>query len=341
MSNRYKATLSAALVTAAILGVGPQVAAGERGNIVLETMGAYSYAGTVLSNDAGQSIHCDHGYAEYFIPKAARKLPIVMWHSSSTKSWQETFDGREGWQPIFLRRQFSVYLIDLPRQGRANWGCELPNDPATIGRDQQSFESFRFGLWPIPGEPTFFDGLQADLSNPDELLNEILRTRYPELNGPAEEQFESDAVAVLLEKVGPAILMPHSGGSRRAFWTALKSPNVKGIVAVEGSQLYPEGDAPPGGVTVPEDEFMKLTKFPILIVIGDFLEFRSNGLQSLANAQAFVEAVNSRGGTAELLYLPDEGIFGNTHFPMSDLNNVEVADLLSDFFKRTGLDAKK
>ena len=304
-------------------------------------MGAYSYAGTVLTNEAGQSVSCDHGYAEFFIPVAARKLPIVMRHSNSTKSWQTTFDDREGWQPIFLRRGFSVYLIDLPRQGRANWGCELPNDPVTIGRDQQSFVSFRFGTWTVPGHPFFSPGIQADLSNKDALLNEVLRTRYPELNGAFEEQFESDAVKVLLEKTGPAILMPHSGGSRRAFWTALKSSNVKGIVAVEGSQLFPEGDAPAGTVTVPEAEFMKFTKFPILIVLGDYLDNTASGQLAIARAQAFVEAVNSRGGTAELLYLPERGIRGNTHFPMSDLNNVEVADLVSDFFKRNGLDVKK
>ena len=51
--------------------------------------------------------------------------------------------------------------------------------------------------------------------------------------------------------------------------------------------------------------------------------------------------MTNRGGTAELLYLPERGIFGNTHFSMSDLNNVQVADLVSDFFKRTGLDANQ
>ena len=39
--------------------------------------------------------------------------------------------------------------------------------------------------------------------------------------------------------------------------------------------------------------------------------------------------INRRGGQAEVLHLPDVGLYGNTHFPFSDLNNVEVADLLS------------
>jgi pimeloyl-ACP methyl ester carboxylesterase len=174
-----------------------------------------------------------------------------------------------------------------------------------------------------------------------EVLNEMLRTRYPEWNGAEAEQFESDAVSDLLDKIGPAILMGHSGSSRRTMWTALKNPNVKGIVAVEGSQLFPEGDAPAGTTTVSEAEFMKLTKIPILIVLGDYLDISANGQLSIDRARAFVEAVNNRGGTAELLYLPEHGIHGNTHFSMSDLNNVEVVDFVSDFFKRTGLDTRK
>jgi hypothetical protein len=32
------------------------------------------------------------------------------------------------------------------------------------------------------------------------------------------------------------------------------------------------------------------------------------------------------------------GIRGNTHFPFSDLNNVQIADLMSEFLKTKGLD---
>jgi hypothetical protein len=183
----------------------------------------------------------------------------------------------------------------------------------------------------------WFPGVQQPQT--DEVLHEMARTRYPEWNGDEAEQFESDAVSVLLNKVGPAILMGHSGSGRRTMWTALKNPNVKGIVNVEGSQLFPAGDAPAGTTTVPEAEFMKLMQIPILIILGDYLHLTGNGQLSIDRARAFVEAVNERGGTAELLLLPEHGIFGNTHFSMSDLNNVEVADLVSDFFKRTGLDA--
>lgn len=42
----------------------------------------------------------------------------------------------------------------------------------------------------------------------------------------------------------------------------------------------------------------------------------------------FIEAINRHGGNATLVELPKIGIYGNTHFLMQDLNNVELADLL-------------
>jgi len=48
--------------------------------------------------------------------------------------------------------------------------------------------------------------------------------------------------------------------------------------------------------------------------------------------------VNRHGCDVTLVELPSIGIRGNTHFPMSDLNNVTIADLLSAFLHKKGLD---
>ena len=48
-------------------------------------------------------------------------------------------------------------------------------------------------------------------------------------------------------------------------------------------------------------------------------------------AKLFVEKINSMGGHAELVMLPEHGLKGNTHFPFSDLNNEKVADLMQQF----------
>jgi hypothetical protein len=39
--------------------------------------------------------------------------------------------------------------------------------------------------------------------------------------------------------------------------------------------------------------------------------------------------------------LPEMGITGNTHFPMMDLNNARIADLLSSFLTEHKLDVRR
>jgi hypothetical protein len=183
-----------------------------------------------------------------------------------------------------------------------------------------------------------------------EAIDQVLRARYPEFNLPENEQLETDAVAELLDEVGPSVLLTHSGSGIRGWWTALKSENVEAIVAYEPSDfIAPEGDEPPeegGPQLVPSADFDKLTEIPIQIVYGDNIPAEPTGtardswLEAVQNAEVFVEEINARGGDAELLMLPDVGIYGNTHFPMSDLNNLEIADLLSEFLHEKGLDRR-
>jgi hypothetical protein len=55
-------------------------------------------------------------------------------------------------------------------------------------------------------------------------------------------------------------------------------------------------------------------------------------------ARLFRDAVNRHGGDVTLVHLPELGIRGNTHFLFSDLNNLQIADLMSEFLKKKGLD---
>ena len=57
-------------------------------------------------------------------------------------------------------------------------------------------------------------------------------------------------------------------------------------------------------------------------------------------SQLFVQTLNSKGGNASVLLLPDVGLYGNSHFMFSDLNNVEVADQMSLFLSAKGLDIR-
>lgn len=55
-------------------------------------------------------------------------------------------------------------------------------------------------------------------------------------------------------------------------------------------------------------------------------------------AKIWHDTVNRQGGNVTLVHLPEIGIKGNTHFPFSDLNNVQIADLVSKFLAKNRQD---
>jgi pimeloyl-ACP methyl ester carboxylesterase len=335
--------------------------------LIIQQQGSFAVGGTVVTNTgtfdpikhgaynpadqstAGQTLHGDHAYVFYQIPQQARKLPLVFWHGhgQSAKTWETTPDGREGFQNIFLRRRFPVYLIDQPRRGRA----ARSTSPTTISAspdEQLWFGIFRLGVW-----PDFYPGVQFS-KNP-EALNQFYRQMAPN-TGPYNAQVNIDAVSALFDKIGQGILVTHSQSGGPGWRTALKSDKVRAIVSYEpgGDFLFPEGDAldtikvsgriivPP---KVPMADFMKLTKIPIIIYYGDNIPAQSSenpGQEQwrvfLAVARQFRDVVNRHGGDVTLVHLPEIGITGNTHFPMSDLNSLEIANHLSAFLKKKGLD---
>jgi hypothetical protein len=298
--------------------------------------------GKVVGDPETASLHCDHGVVEYQIPPHAHRVNLLMWHSASAVAWQRRWDGGEGFQSLFLRRGYPVYLWDGPRVGRGNWGCaETTYTPRTTA-DQQNFVAWRFGS----AYPNWFEGVQFPKHDP-EAWNQAMRARYQEFDTVANAQLETDAAAKLVDRIGPTVAITNSAGGLRALLTALKSDDIKGIVAYENvGWVYPKGEGPNvpegpfGPIEVPLDEFRKLTRFPIQVVWGDNIEKSATYSARLAESRRFVEIVNKYGGRAEVLLLPEAGLRGNTHLPFADLNNVAVADLLSKFLEDHGLDRR-
>jgi pimeloyl-ACP methyl ester carboxylesterase len=312
------------------------------------------------TSDAGQSFPIDYMYVQYQIPQHARSFPLVMIHgaNSTGSAWESTPDGREGYQTIFLRRGFAVYVVDFPRRGKAGF----PSFNGTLGAlldkqiianrtnrksDQGTFIGLRFG-------PEFLEYF-LNTQFPKAGLDQFFKKLIPGVMD--DENVIVDALAALLEKIGPAILVSHSDSGRFAYLTAIRSPNVKGIVDYEGAnQPFPVGKAPAPipaydgflvgpGAPVPPEDFLKLSKIPIQIVVGDNIPSNPQPIPQLETPRIrlifkkqFVETVNLYGGDASLLRLPDVGIYGNTHAPFLDLNNLEVADLMSEFLHEKDLD---
>ncbi|WP_081650856.1 alpha/beta hydrolase [Brevundimonas naejangsanensis] len=327
--------------------------------LTIQDQGSFAVGGTVATTPGaydnnqptaeGQSFHGDHLYAFYQVPQNARALPIVMLHGAfqSARSWETTSDGREGFQTLFLRRGFPVYLVDQPRRGRAGNSTVAATIEPTPN-DQLFFDQFRIGKW-----PDYFDNVQFDRS--PETLDQFFRSVTPN-TGPYDAGVISDAISALFDRTGPGILFTHSQGGGPGWLTAIKNPNVKAIVALEPGSgfIFPEGELPdamPSAAgtlepeAVPLSDFEKLTRIPIVIYYGDNFPTepttergQDNWRVRLAMARLWVDAVNRHGGEARLIHLPEIGIRGNTHFLMSDLNNLEIADLVARFLAEKNLD---
>jgi hypothetical protein len=327
---------------ASVLALACAATAASAQPLVIERQGAFSVGGTVIGDAATASLSCDHGVVEYQIPPRARAVNLLMWHSASANAWQNRWDGGEGFQSIFVRRGYPVYIWDGPRVGRANWSCEPIAYEPGIGRDQQNFVAWRFGS----AYPNWFDGVQFPKDDP-EAWNQATRARYQEFDTVENADLQATAAAKLADRIGPTVALTNSAGGLRALLAAMKTDNIVGIVAYENvGYVYPEGKGPGippgpfGPVEVPLEDFLKLTRIPLQMVWGDFVELSDNYRPRLEESRRFVELVNEHGGRAEVLLLPEAGLRGNTHIPFADLNNVAVADLLSDFLRKHKLDRR-
>jgi len=327
--------------------------------LVIQQQGSFTVGGTVITRPGtfdpikrgpeGQTLRGDHAYVFYQIPVKPKKLPLVLWHGIGqfSKTWETTPDGREGFQNIFLRRGFGVYLLDQPRRGNAGRST-VEASIAPIPDEQTWFGTFRVGVW-----PEYFPGVQFS-KNP-EALNQYFRSMTPNI-GPIDIAVNVDAVSALINKIGPAILVTHSHAGGQGWLTAMKNPQVRGIVSYEPGSgfVFPEGEVPPAiessagplqAVGIPKTEFLKITKIPIIIYYGDNIPASPDpnpGIDGwrarLEMARKWRDAVNAAGGDVTVIHLPETGIKGNTHFPFSDLNNIKIADLMSKWLRDKGLD---
>lgn len=339
------------------------VAMAQKNNyLTIKEQGSFAVGGTVATepgsfdvNNAldsqGQTFHGDHLYAFYQVPLKARKMPLVFLHGAgqSKKTWESTPDGREGFQNIFLRRKFSVYLLDQPRRGEA--GRSMVETTIKPTADEQFwFTQFRLGIY-----PDYFPNVQ--FPKDEASLEQFYRQMTPN-TGPFDTKVITEAISLLFDKIGEGILVTHSQGGGPGWLTAIKNDKVKAVVAYEpySGFVFPEGELPLPiksnglfgelkGVEIPLSDFNKLTKIPIVIYYGDNISDKPTEVwnkdhwrSGLEMARLWAATINRHGGDATVIHLPEIGIKGNTHFPFSDLNNIEVADELSKWLKQKGLD---
>ena len=337
-----------------ILALGAIVAAScshSPKGIVIEKQGVFSSGGTVTAplpgeydattnwmdaTRAGTTTHVDHANTFYQIPAGGNGTPVVFLHGygQTRTGWQATPDGREGWSDIFLRKGYSVFLVDQPRRGSAAATEYIVNDPGDVDGDkykvgeQAWYTHFRIGrVAPerYPGSQ-FPEGADAQ--------EEFFCQMTPN-SGNYDEALFGEALSAVLADVKEmtghkSVYITHSQGGRVGWQT--DTENMAAIVAVE----------PGFGPMVGSLEYQKFVeaKIPMLFLFGDNIfngpeDIMSTGFwQNVVNqCRDFAEHYNADGGDAKVICLPEVGITGNSHFLFQELNNKEIADLVEDWLK--------
>lgn len=348
---------SIALIVATALAGFCVAAMANEGALIIKKQGVLSSGGTVtepLSGDfniaenwldfsrAGNTAHVDHANTFYQIPDGEQKSPIVYLHGygQSRIGWQTTPDGREGWSDIFLRKGRAAFLVDQPRRGAAGSTVKIVNndqDTRANGTefnpgDQAWYTHFRMGR----GTPNRYEGSQFPAG--EEALNQFLRQMTVN-TGNYDAAIFGKALSAVLSDVKKmtgkkAVYLTHSQGGRVGWET--DTENMAAIVAIE------PGFAPEVG----SENYKKFVaaKIPMIFYFGDYIENGPSDIKSTAfwksvldQCRDFAEHYNADGGDATVIYLPDEGITGNSHFMFQELNNKEIADHIENWLKSKNL----
>ena len=129
-------------------------------------------------------------------------------------------------------------------------------------------------------------------------------------------------MSAVVDKSGPAILFTHSQGGGPGWYTAMKNNKVKAIVAFEPcSGFCVPGKRTPCPLcqvrstrwrgTSATEQFMALTKIPILIIYGDNIPDKLVAMPAqdswrvrLAMARKWRDVVNKHGGDVTVTHLP-------------------------------------
>src|SRR3954471_160047 len=169
-------------------------------------------------------------YVEHWIPTSVRHpYAVVLIHGGYGQGtdWISTPDGRRGWASQFLEQGYRVYVLDRPGQGRN------PNHPfvnGLFGAQAPTFESVARRVGAAVQGHTQWPGA-GDAADPA-IAQVVASLGQPMGNSAIPQNVGRPPGPMLLDEIGPAVLVTHGDGSVFAWVTALVRPAlVKGIVA--------------------------------------------------------------------------------------------------------------
>jgi pimeloyl-ACP methyl ester carboxylesterase len=336
----------------------------------------YFYVGGKYVGEPGKEIMQGQIYVEVLAPKDVRRpYPLVLIHGAAqtATNWMGTPDGRKGWAEYFVEQGYIVYMIDQPMRGRSAWH---PGDgPTRMFTAEQ--EAFQFtanaakGTWPQAKKHTQWPGDGPNKGQKgDPIFDAFYATQVETVTNVEETQRRNqDAGAVLLDKIGPAIVLTHSQSGTYGWLIADARPQlVKGVIAIEPSgppfeaTIIATGKARAFGPTdIPITYDPPVKEASELAVEREAAEdpelfacwmqkAPARQLVNLKHIPVVVMAAEASyhqvydhctakyltqaGVKTEYIKLQDKGIRGNGHMVMIEKNNLDIARLLDEWVQK-------
>jgi pimeloyl-ACP methyl ester carboxylesterase len=333
--------------------------------------GYFFVGGSYIDTKAGPIMERQM-YVEYRIPaRTTQPYPIVMIHGAAQTgtNFTGTPDGRKGWADWFVEQGYPVYVVDQPARGRSAYNDTIaPVVRFSASQLEQRFTAAaNFKLWPQaalhtqwPGEGPG-KGLRGDPVFDQFYASQV---QYIAL-GPVNEALIRNAVAALLDKIGPAIVLTHSQSGSFGWVIADERPRlVKAIVAAEPSgpplrnAVFDTAPARPWGITFTAMKYDPPVSDPKEIATVEqaapdgpnlvrcmqqaeparklvglqgipVLVFAAESSYHAMYDHCTAKYLRQAGVKADFVRLEEAGIRGNGHMVMIEKNNLEIAALIN------------
>jgi len=325
-------------IPALLATIASAVAGSLGGPLELQDLGSFFIGGrTTTSSHLGTGpagptppgeIMTGQMYVQFLIPRTVRGPAIVLvpgsGHTGAT--YETTPDGREGWATYFARNNFPVFIVDHVGRARSGFdptpinrakaeasAASLPEFP--LATRERAWSFFRIG----PQYPTPHPGTQFPVDAMNEYFSQLVPNTESTLPGGGANTVA--ALAALVDRVGPAIVIVHSqSGAYGMDLVRQHADNVLAFINIEGNCVP----------ATPEEITKTFAKVPMLSVWGDFSEGAPgpNGDTRRNGCVGTINAIHAAGGKAKFLLLPEAGQKGNSHMMMMDKNNLQIADMI-------------
>ncbi|HTW73585.1 MAG TPA: alpha/beta fold hydrolase [Steroidobacteraceae bacterium] len=357
ISRREFALDTAAIGLATLIGTGPPQAAARaaraegpraipasakrfRTPLALAEYSQYFVGPQAIEVARGTIINGTQLSVECMIPAPLRHpWPIVLVHGGGGQGsdWMSTPDGRLGWASLLLEQGYAVYLVDRPGQGRPPYEPQFHGafaDAPTYERMAQTRTADRHQRDPANAYAHLHTQWPGSGELGDPALDQLMAAQGVAFSGSLRaEQIWQERAAMLLDDIGPAILITHADSGAFGWLAAdVRPQQVKALIALEPSTPSPGPAFGPRGTPIPS--LRHLQGLPVAVVSAEA------SAASEPDART-VDALRQAGCAVEHLRLAELGIHGNGHYLMMERNHGEILQALLAWLQRSPAGASR